>query len=377
MKHFRQSILTLAILTTIFSCSTDTQDNETENPLTADNIETTRFSINADQDTTVVCPQGTVLRIYQNTFVDASGNSPTGQVDIEVKEVLTNEDIVLANFYTLSNGQLLESGGMIYVNATASNEQLTIADGQSIGIIIQPDNRMENMQVFSGEVDTSNGQVNWIEPNAILENDFISLTDSADEVVGDSVIGEVIGSEIVEFLDVAADTIEIAINQNLNPEELARIQEEQDRFWKEWNSQADNTFLEDPTVCYAFKISKLGWANIDRLYDDPRSKEIDFATKIDNHSDFGIIYISMIFEYRSIYLPGYKTKQETYSFTHGDYEKTKLPVGETAIIIATAYKDNVPYIGIKDCKIEDNKTVEFALTETTKEKMAELIKEKI
>lgn len=85
----------------------------------------------------------------------------------------------------------------------------------------------------------------------------------------------------------------------------------------------------------------------------------------------------MIFEYRSMYLPGYKTKDETFSFTHGDYEKTKLPVGEKAIIIATAYKDNVPYIGIKDCVIEDNKTVEFTLTQTTKEKMTELIKEKI
>jgi S-formylglutathione hydrolase FrmB len=119
MKHFKQSILTIAIFVTICSCSTDKQGHETENPLTVDNIETTRFSIYADQDTTLVCPKGTVLRIYENTFVDASGNKATGQVNIEVKEVLTNEDIVLANLHTVSNGQILESGGMVYINATA------------------------------------------------------------------------------------------------------------------------------------------------------------------------------------------------------------------------------------------------------------------
>ncbi len=372
MKHFKQSILTIAIFVTICSCSTDKQGHETENPLTVDNIETTRFSIYVDQDTTLVCPKGTVLRIYENTFVDASGNKATGQVNIEVKEVLTNEDIVLANLHTVSNGQILESGGMVYINATADNNQLEIADGQSIGIIIQQNKRLENMQVFSGVIDTVTGQVNWIEPKQVLNNDFVVESDSINGDLDDTLIDE----EGI-WADTIGIDIAIGVNQNLSPEELAKIKEEQDRFWKEWNSQVRNTFVEDPALCYAFRMAKLGWANIDRLHDDPRSKEIDFITKIDNQSDFGTIYISMIFEYRSMYLPGYKTKDETFSFTHGDFEKTKLPVGETAIIIATAYKDNVPFIGIKDCKIEDNKTVEFTLKETTKEKMTELIKEKI
>ena len=90
-----------------------------------------------------------------------------------MKEVLTNEDIVLANLHTVSNGQLLESGGMVYINATTSNNQLEIAHGQSIGVIIQQDKRLENMKVFSGEIDTATGQVNWIEPKEVLDNDFV------------------------------------------------------------------------------------------------------------------------------------------------------------------------------------------------------------
>lgn len=87
MKKLNQSILIIAILAIIYGCSTDKEHETKENPLTVDNIESSRFLINADQDTTLLCPKGTVLRIYKNSFIDQSGNKPTEKIDIEVKEV--------------------------------------------------------------------------------------------------------------------------------------------------------------------------------------------------------------------------------------------------------------------------------------------------
>jgi hypothetical protein len=102
---------------------------------------------------------------------------------------------------------------------------------------------------------------------------------------------------------------------------------------------------------------------------DPRTKEIELITKVKNHANFNMVYVTMVLNYRKMYLPGYQKEDETYSFTHGDFETTKLPVGETAIIIATAYKNEIPYFAIKQITITDKQTISLKLIKTTMNKL--------
>jgi hypothetical protein len=72
---------------------------------------------------------GAEIWIGPNSFVDASGNPVTGNVDIELIVALDNKDMLMLNRPTVTNnGELLISGGIIYINATKMGEQLQIAE---------------------------------------------------------------------------------------------------------------------------------------------------------------------------------------------------------------------------------------------------------
>ena len=122
-------------------------------------------------------------------------------------------------------------------------------------------------------------------------------------------------------------------------------------------------------------MKNLGWANIDRLYSDPRTEEVELLANISNESDFNFIYTTMVTQ--SMYLPGYQKKDESFSFTHGDYESTQLPIGETATIIATACKDDKTYFGYQTIEIKKKQDVKIELKESSKTKIEEILENEI
>lgn len=116
------------------------------------------------------------------------------------------------------------------------------------------------------------------------------------------------------------------------------------KYGKKWiEVGTSNSFAEDKMTRHLFSIKKLGWANIDRLFNAPRTKEIEMIVKVNNCSDYEDIYTSMIFDNKCIYIPGYQKKDKSFSFTHGDYENPSLPIGEIATIPVTAYKNEMPF----------------------------------
>jgi hypothetical protein len=367
MKKFLTVITAATILLT--ACN-----NNIENPsdiftkvYTADNLTTQTFSISVDKDTTLKGQSGTTLFIPKNTFVDDKGNQVSGQVSIQFKEALTTADMVLANLTTTSDGNFLQSGGMIFIAATSDNNKLEIASDKYIGVIMPTDTAQSGMKVFTGTQDSIG--INWQNPAPILN-------DQAQNAPVQPAFARILTDTIREGEHMAFDTSSNvpltaeqrkALNEQMNAWSK-QIDEANKKFLEEMKNSNQNTFTEDYKSNYIFSIKKLGWANIDRMMDDPRTKDIELITKIENHSNFNTVYVTMVLNYRKMYLPGYQKKDETYSFTHGDFETTRLPVGETAIIIATAYKNDMPYFAIKRITITDKQTVSFKLDETTMDK---------
>lgn len=86
---------------------------------------------------------------------------------------------------------------------------------------------------------------------------------------------------------------------------------------------------------YKFGMKKLGWANIDRLYNS--GKPIVFNARIGGVQNGGAPKVSLLIPGRGIYLPGYKRPNGDYSFTHGENEQSMAyPQGESAFIVAEA-----------------------------------------
>ena len=84
------------------------------------------------------------------------------------------------------------------------------------------------------------------------------------------------------------------------------------------------------------------------------------------------IYVALILE--GCYIPGYEKTDNTYSFTHGDFEKTVLPVGAAATIFFTGYRDgDAVYYSIYKFTIAENQQIKLDLKQVTEDQLKELL----
>lgn len=83
-----------------------------------------RFTGNASSGFTVTGKKGTRIAFPADAFVDAAGNVVSGTVEIGIIEILTKKDLLLSGVATEANGQLLESGGELYIEALQNGVRL-------------------------------------------------------------------------------------------------------------------------------------------------------------------------------------------------------------------------------------------------------------
>ena len=112
------------------------------------------FTVKSESDTVLEGRQGVRLYVPSGCFDSNSKN-----VKVIMKEYLEYPDMIKAGLTTTSNGQMLESGGMIHLTALDENENVSIANGKSIKVFF-PEGNKEGMQLFYGV--EQNGVLNWI-----------------------------------------------------------------------------------------------------------------------------------------------------------------------------------------------------------------------
>jgi hypothetical protein len=79
------------------------------------------FFINPDQNSIVTGDSGTMIGIPPNSLVDSNGSPPSGQVKVTLREIYGIKSMVLSHTPTTSNGAILQSGGMFYLEFSANN----------------------------------------------------------------------------------------------------------------------------------------------------------------------------------------------------------------------------------------------------------------
>lgn len=317
-----------------------------------ENLQTQHFSISNNKDTILKSKSGVAIHIDKNTFVNEKGEKLNGVINLEFKEALTPYDIVMANLVTKWDDLLLESGGMIYMNASTNTTTVKIAGNKSVTLTVPSQKIKKNMQVFEGVIDNKK-TINWVKPRPLLQK-MTPVAIGQSRIVSKSLFDD-------ESSFPSANTI----SEQNGKGSIAQPRDTSINY---------NSFAEDQRMRYMFSISKLGWANIDRLANDSRTKEIRLITKVENQNNFDLIYISIVFPNQKIFIPGYEKKNKTYCFTHGDYETTKLPIGETAIIMATSYdKSGRLYMAKKRFKVEKDQEIVLSPEEVMKEELKKAI----
>jgi len=109
------------------------------------------FSLNGEKRTQIFGKDGTKLWLEPNTFVHKNGKIPTEEIDLRLTECYSFGNMLLADLTTTSGDKILQTGGMLKIEAFADGQELVIAEGKNIQTAVPTREFDKDMQLFYGE----------------------------------------------------------------------------------------------------------------------------------------------------------------------------------------------------------------------------------
>jgi hypothetical protein len=119
------------------------------------------FTIDANKDNLVKGEKGTQLFIPAGALVFEDGSAVKGGAVILLKEFYSSGDMMSANLSSMSDSFMLQTGGMLYMEAKADGKKLQVDGRKSIVISFPRKKGINSMEVFYGRTPV-NGAVNWM-----------------------------------------------------------------------------------------------------------------------------------------------------------------------------------------------------------------------
>ena len=120
-------------------------------------------------DSKLTLTKGTEVSIPANAFCHLDGTPLMGgKVDLTFKEAFEYSDMVDERLYTQTEDQLLETGGMIYIEASQNGQPLRMQDGKSIELLFPVQEMKDGMELFTASED-ENGII-WEETGEQITN---------------------------------------------------------------------------------------------------------------------------------------------------------------------------------------------------------------
>lgn len=139
------------------------------------------YQIRGDQHVKLVGQQGTTVWIDAGSFLGADGMPVQGAIDITLRETYDLNDIMAAGLSTSSGEQLLETGGMIYVQASANGQAVQLKPGTELLIGMPAALQEEGMELFYADTDPNEAVQDWVPTGSAFTNkveDLLRLPDA-------------------------------------------------------------------------------------------------------------------------------------------------------------------------------------------------------
>jgi len=129
-----------------------------------------QFSVNNSKLSSINGKQGTIIVFPPNAFTTKSGKPITKPVDITLVECYSLAEMFGHNLSTTSNGDIIETAGMINIQASSGGEQVVLKKGAKYEVRFpQNQSDKENFQLFYGRK-TAAGELDWeLETKSNLE----------------------------------------------------------------------------------------------------------------------------------------------------------------------------------------------------------------
>jgi hypothetical protein len=377
------------------------------------------FLINPNSDTTIFCKEGTILKIRPSSFLIASTSAEvTETIKFQVKEFYKISDIVSARLTTNSNGDILETGGMLFILATSNGELCELKDDSPIEISFPFTEKKEGMLLFNGE--WTNDKINWELPTQIVTHLEKTVEESASfpggstalknflvknlaypdslAIVGiggtaelNFIIDETGKATDVNFRNLARKEFKDAILNTFskmprwNPakrngvpikstcSKVVNFYNEEGNmsdtiFQREFETKINEANINDVETNvirkYIFNSSKLGWINCDRFYDSPKSRTEFYV----DCGDYTELDIKLVFHSFKAILDNYASK------TANKFQN--IPEDEAITIVAVKKINNDTFISLTksntSLKSVNNLAFEKVTVQKLKQKLEQL-----
>jgi hypothetical protein len=134
------------------------------------------FSFDVSQAQEIKGAGGTVLTIPANAFIHPSGQAISGNVTVSLREMYSPGALIFNNAATISNGQILSSGGSFELQVQQNGADLRLANGAQIGVQVPTDSVDPNMQLFTSNGRDTTNQVAWQAQNITVVDTVIDTT---------------------------------------------------------------------------------------------------------------------------------------------------------------------------------------------------------
>lgn len=129
------------------------------------------FSLDPEKDTTISLAEGTEITIEAGALISNSGDEITETIAFRVKEYYNLSDILMADLSTSSNGEMIETGGMIYIDAISNGQFCQVREGGKIEVKFPPEQIKVGMQIFNGIWEE--GDINWEAKEEVIDDNGV------------------------------------------------------------------------------------------------------------------------------------------------------------------------------------------------------------
>lgn len=265
-----------------------------------------KFTINPYEEATITGKQGTVINFPMYAFACGDGSEPPATITVELTEFYSYSDLIKGDLHTMSDGNMLETGGTINLTAKCGKVDAKIAEGMEYSIQF-PTKRWkeEDMQTFYG----GNDGANWSTGETVDADYWELQTDGFGE----------------EYY-----------------------------LWEYDAALAQNDAALDK---YILSSGELGYINCDRFYDVEEKTNFTVSVDTSLHAS-----VKMVFADIKSIMNGYVNER-------GQMQFDNIPSGQKVTLVAYTVKDNEPHMAMKQIRITQNGYDELRLVKTTKTAM--------
>jgi|SRR5688572_8814945 len=284
--------------------------------------------------------QGTTIYINPADLETENGQPVGKAIQIELKELSNRQQLLNSNAQTVSEGQLLVSGGAFYVNVTSEGQKVNLKEGKTYSVSL-PRLSDDEMSLFYGQRDSLN-RMNWKQADQKFVLQKIATEPSR-----------------------SYQTIIVTGKDSASVTTQANVSEE------EYQKQLRESRMSDK-VYSPVALNQFGWINCDRFYkqDDPKTA-VQFSVA-NNAVDLKYALVSLILEDINSIM------QSAYYLNDANIEGNafeNVPVGLKARFLAVSYQQEKIYATLtNELRVRENHDEQLMLKEMSEEEFEMLMK---